>query len=201
MVMPTALPGPSRIMIIRHAEKPAQKGHAPFGVDAAGEHHHESLTVVGWQRAGALVALFAPARGEPRDPNLARPDLIYAAAPSHHGGADGSRSRRPVQTIEPLAARLGLIPEVRHAKGDEAALVKDVLPRGGNVLISWQHAVIPKIARLIAGTAPPSVPIPASWLEDRYDLVWVLTATGEDGAWSFVQVPQLLLAGDRAVDA
>jgi hypothetical protein len=189
-------------MIIRHGEKPRRKGKAPFGVDAAGERAFESLSVEGWQRAGALAALFAPARGRLQDSSLAVPDLIYAAAPSHHAGGGGSQSKRPLETITPLAAKLGLAPDLGYTKGGEAALARDVLARGGNVLISWQHAGIPKIAGLIAAAAPPQPPIPPSWPEDRFDLVWVLTALGRTGhRWGFVQVPQLLLAGDRPADA
>jgi hypothetical protein len=194
---------PSRVMIIRHGEKPRRKGKAPFGVDAAGEHGFESLSVEGWQRAGALVALFAPARGKLQHPSLTSPDLIYAAAPSRHGGgADGSQSKRPLETVTPLAAKLGLAPDLGYTKGDEAALARDVLARGCNILVSWQHAAIPKIAGLIVAAAPPRLPLPPSWPDDRFDLVWVLTAPGSTGGrWRFVQVPQLLLAGDRATDA
>jgi hypothetical protein len=184
-------------MIIRHGEKPRRKGHAPFGVDASGGHDFESLSVGGWQRAGALVALFAPDRGKLQHPDLARPDLIYAAAPSRGGG----HSKRPLQTIAPLAAKLGLAPNLDHAKGDEATLVEDVLARSGNILISWQHAAIPRIATLVIASASPLRPIAPSWPEDRYDLVWVLTAPAAAGRWDFAQVPQLLLAGDRAADA
>ena len=47
-----------KIMIIRHAEKPEH--HGPRGVDENGDEDKKSLTVRGWQRAGALVQFFAP---------------------------------------------------------------------------------------------------------------------------------------------
>jgi len=47
-----------KIMIIRHAEKPEH--HGPRGVDENGNEDKESLTVRGWQRAGALVQFFGP---------------------------------------------------------------------------------------------------------------------------------------------
>src|ERR1700759_3400749 len=59
---------PDAIYIIRHGEKPADpepSGHgkppdAPFGGDIEGNHSPHSLVPRGWQRAGGLVALFAP---------------------------------------------------------------------------------------------------------------------------------------------
>jgi len=88
------------IMIVRHAEKPTTVNDE-HGVRPDGEHDRHSLTVRGWTRAGALVGLFAPRHGEPKT-SLARPAAIYAA--SHAG--DGSR--RPIQTVTPLAEWLEL---------------------------------------------------------------------------------------------
>ena len=50
---------------------------------------------------------------------------------------------------------------------------------------------------------PPSgtsgLTVPAHWPGERYDLVWVLDRpSGRGPIVSFTQVPQLLLAGDRA---
>lgn len=189
-----------RVMLIRHGEKPSHPRKPPFGVDAKGNRDFESLAVRGWQRAGALVALLAPAHGRLLwDPDLARPDLVYAANPSPVGHAGGRPSQRPWQTIAPLAAALGLTPNLTHAKGEELALTEEVLGRRGNVLISWSHEALPAIARLIATSAPTPPPmIPASWPDERYDLVWVLTAPEASGRWGFAQVSQLLLAGDTA---
>ena len=79
---------PPMIMILRHAEKP--KSGRPHGIDFDGVHDHNSLTVAGWVRAGAMVELFAPVTREPA-PGLRRPDAIYGTA--FHGG----RSRRAFQ--------------------------------------------------------------------------------------------------------
>jgi hypothetical protein len=40
---------------------------------------------------------------------------------------------------------------------------------------------------------------PASWPDDRYDLVWTLSPT--EAGWSFHQVPELLLDGDSKQEA
>src|SRR6187551_3128683 len=53
------------IMLTRHAEKPLHPAGSPYGVNPQGQQDPHSLTVNGWIRAGALVALFAPSRGEP----------------------------------------------------------------------------------------------------------------------------------------
>jgi hypothetical protein len=41
--------------------------------------------------------------------------------------------------------------------------------------------------------------VPQHWPDDRFDLVCVFDRPDGHGAWSFTQVPQGLLAGDRAV--
>jgi hypothetical protein len=69
---------PSKIMLIRHAEKPHGSDQ---GVTDKGEPDPESLIVRGWQRAGALVALFDPAEGALQNTNLAVPTVIYASNP------------------------------------------------------------------------------------------------------------------------
>ena len=73
---------PSKIMIIRHGEKPpkspGKKG--PWEVLVDGQSGNgKSLIVPGWQRAGALNAFFAPYQANPADPEIAKPDYIYAA--------------------------------------------------------------------------------------------------------------------------
>jgi hypothetical protein len=85
------------IMIIRHAEKPL-RGHAARGISRSGRPDKRSLTVDGWQRAGARIDLFAPARGLPPD-GLRRPAAIYGSA------AVQGRSKRAIETVKPLADR------------------------------------------------------------------------------------------------
>ena len=60
------------------------------------------------------------------------------------------------------------------------------------VLISWQHEAIPEIANLIRGSADG---VPPKWPAHVYDLVWVLDLQAS-GAWSFTQVPELVMPGD-----
>jgi broad specificity phosphatase PhoE len=78
-----------RIMVIRHAEKPGVPTD-DGGVAADGARDDESLTVRGWQRAGALARFFSS------QPEL-RPRAVFAAGIGH-----GSKSRRPMETVMPL---------------------------------------------------------------------------------------------------
>jgi hypothetical protein len=107
--------------------------------------------------------------------------------------ASGSESLRPKQTITSLAAALNL-PITTLLKGQEAQLVAAVKAAEGPALVSWQHEAIPEIAALVRGRADG---IPPVWPGHRFDLVWVFDLNA-DGTWSFVQAPQLLLAGDSA---
>lgn len=174
------------IMIIRHAEKPATSG-PPHGVDADGNADGHSLTVRGWTRAGALLQLFASNAGTGRG-GLGRPDAVYAA------GGSGGEGQRPRETVTPLAARLGLTVDTTYAKGGESALAKECAARPGPTLICWEHGEIPAILAAFDHVDPAP---PSKWPGSRFDLVWVLTPRSR--GWSFTQVPQLLLDGDRGV--
>ncbi|MEU8548110.1 hypothetical protein AB0C81_14115 [Streptomyces roseoverticillatus] len=179
--------GADMIMIIRHGEKPKENGKKPpFGITEDGERNDHALLVRGWQRAGALVTLFAPEGGEPRK-GLRRPDAVYAAGP--HPGAKGLR---PSETVAPVAAKLGVRTNVTYRTGDEKALAKELAARHGRTLVSWEHNAIPEIVKGLGGEVRPSPP--EDWPDARFDLVWVLVRSGP--GWTFTQVPQLLLAGD-----
>lgn len=175
------------VMVVRHAEKPAASG-APFGVLPDGTQDAESLTIDGWTRAGALVELFDPSTtagpSAVRD-GLRRPDQLVAADPSHG-------SKRPAQTLTPLAARLGQQLETTWKKEQTADVARSLSTRSGTVLVAWEHELIPELVGHL-GTITPTPP--PTWPGERFDLVWCLRRTA-DGTWSFTQVPQLLLAGD-----
>jgi hypothetical protein len=172
------------IMLIRHAEKPLPSGPA-YGISPVGRPDKRSLTVDGWQRAGALVELFAPARGLP-PAGLRRPDAVYASA------ARDGRSRRSFETVEPLARQLGVGVIDRYAPGEEAKLVGDLVNRPGATLVSWHHKSLAKIINHLGEITPTP---PRLWPRDRYDMVWVFVRVGD--GWRFSQVPQLLLPGDQ----
>jgi hypothetical protein len=178
-------PARPTIQIIRHAEKPTDDPQT-LGVDSSGNENPECLIPLGWQRAGALATLFDPSHGTIA-PGLATPRTIFAAGVGKH-----SNSHRPKETVKPLADKLGLKIDESFLKGDETAMVEAALAKTGVVLISWQHQDIPGIANQILGN---TTTVPQSWPGDRFDIVWVFTPDGS-GAYTFTQVPQLLLHGD-----
>ncbi|MDQ1128923.1 hypothetical protein [Microbacterium sp. SORGH_AS_0888] len=179
------------VMLIRHGEKPDDGG--TLGVLPSGAADDHSLTVTGWTRAGALVDLFDPrtaAGPVPVRTGLSRPAAVIAANPA---GA----SRRPAQTVAPLAAALGVTLATDLAKGQEKDLAERLRRVTSPTLVSWEHEAIPAIVAHLGAVDPAP---PDAWPDDRFDLVWCFAPNG-GGSWSFAQMPQLLLAGDRSTPA
>jgi hypothetical protein len=191
-------PATTKIMIIRHAEKPPKDDDAaggsavagkkvlegpPYGVDPDGNNTNESLIVQGWQRAGALIGLFAPPPGTSQNPVLATPQFLFAS---------DSKSKRPLETIEPLALKLNL-KRTTDPKQDHNAIADAAMACGGTALICWQHEDIPQMANHILGN---KTTVPQKWPGHRFDMVWVFDLDPSSKTYSFSQVPQLLLAGD-----
>ena len=136
-----------QVTFIRHAEE-----HKKAGLNERGEPDDHSLTIRGWQRAGALARFFAGGMA-----NAGRPDVIYASRV-----AEGSESKRPFQTVAPLialCAGTGVDYVDTFAKTQTASLAADIMLRHGSVLVCWEHS---KIAECIA--ALPQAPrTPAEW--------------------------------------
>jgi hypothetical protein len=172
-----------KIMVVRHGEKPGEPP-PPSGVDRHGAEDKECLIVRGWQRSGALACLFS-AWGVAARPGLTVPTVVYATDPL-------SKSRRPEETVSEVSAvLLGAKPDTRFGEGDETDLAAAAKAAPGPVLIGWHHEKIPAIANAILGN---STTAPQHWPGKRFDMVWVFDL--KDGAWSFSQVAQMVLAGD-----
>ncbi len=171
----------TQVLFIRHAEE-----HDRPGVTDSGEADKQSLTVRGWQRAGALVGLFG------RKGAGLKPDIVYTSSV-----APSSESKRPEQTVMPLVAclegQLGFSFHNRFTKHETEALANDIMTRSGTVLVCWEHS---QIADCIAALPNPPA-TPNKWPASRYDLIWRLEPDGD--GWRFEQMPQLLLAGDTGV--
>src|ERR1700756_4046093 len=107
---------PEVIYIIRHAEKPLKPPMS--GVDYAGGQNEHSLLPRGWQRSGALAALFHPDAGPVRD-GLRTPTVLVAPSWGHPGKTAAHRS---YQTIQGLGERLGLPIKSPFPQGQEPQL-------------------------------------------------------------------------------
>ena len=176
----------SRVMLIRHAEKPSADGTVK-GVTFEGVPSADQLSVRGWQRAGALVRFFAPLQGTGFAAGIATPTQLVAPKPTIH-----VPSQRSGHTLAPLAELLGLSVRMDFSKGQEADVAAAIATMSGTVLVAWEHKAIRSIAVALAG----EVGLPLTWPDERFDMVWAFDRI--DNGWVFRQVPQLLLAGDRA---
>jgi hypothetical protein len=190
---------PTKIMIIRHGEKPPkQAGKAgPLDVQEDGQSGGgRSLIVTGWQRAGALNAFFAPYNETPANKAIARPDYIYAASPTNE-------SQRPWETVTPLAAWLGYKSGSQFNTqfsigGGESAMAKSVLGLSGAVLICWEHDnIMPNVVGAINAAVPIAnySSIPSKW-PDVFYLVWVFDLDSKGKSYTWSSVHQNLMAGD-----
>jgi hypothetical protein len=168
------------ILLIRHAEEPDSKAGI-VGVAFEGNLDPDSLSARGWQRAGALAVLFGTSDGRGAQPELVRPTELYAAA-------DAGRSRRPEDTLRPIAELLGLPIRQAASSGDQRPLAARIFASAGDVLVCWRHRELPILARALLPRSAHVVPI--HWDASRLDLVWVIKAD------SLLIVPQRLLAGD-----
>jgi hypothetical protein len=172
----------SKVMIIRHGEKP-EPGEPQLGVDENGTADKDELIVRGWQRAGALARYFLPKDGRLSDRNLATPTRLFAAAPNAT-----ESSKRSLHTLGPLAA-LGVAIDTSCGVGEEAKLAGEIAKQNGVVLVAWEHKHIKDIVKALSGGAIKS----PHWPRDRFDMVFVMTPPFTSNV---VQVPQMLLAGD-----
>ena len=162
---------PAQVIIIRHAEKPAQ------GND---------LSLKGKERSAAL----APYLMETEQLSVhGAPVAIYAAASSKTNS-----SQRSVQTVTPLADQLKLKVketfEVENYKKMVDEIKSDPTFNGRTVLICWEHSAIPEIARAFGALQTPS-----RWPGEAFDRTWLITF-GPTGRSSFQNLPQRLMFGD-----
>jgi broad specificity phosphatase PhoE len=168
---------PSQILIIRHGEKPGDPS-----TDSAGE--SPDLSTQGYERAASL-AVYVPA-------TFGKPDVLFATQTSKN-------SNRPVETITPLAAALGLAIDHRYADDDYPALAAELFAEpkyaGKCVLICWHHGNIPALASALGGVPPTT-----HWKGHVFDRVWKIDypASGATTGLPVVDIPQMLMYGDSS---
>lgn len=132
------------ILIIRHAEKPAEG----FELSPAGK-----------IRAEAYVRYFKKFTIDGKPVKL---DYLFSSA-------DSAKSHRPRLTIEPLSKALGIKIDSRFADDDFAKLAAEIQnhPHGRNILICWHHGKIPDL--LSAFGVDPKRLLPAGkWPNDVF---------------------------------
>jgi phosphohistidine phosphatase SixA len=136
--------GPSRIILMRHADKP-------------NDPDDEDLSQAGFARAEHLVTYIPQTFGKPDD--------IMASAHSKH-------SNRPTETVTPLAASLGINVEHDFENDDFEDLVDEIFSEaefhGKTIVICWHHGKLPAIAALLGA---PAGSYPDPWPEDTYNLI------------------------------
>jgi broad specificity phosphatase PhoE len=117
--------------------------------------------------------------------NLPKPDTLFATHVS-------KGSNRPVETITPLSAALGLPISSDVDDKDFATLAKELLSgkyADHVVLVAWHHGSIPAFAKAL-GAAPPYDP----WPDTQFDRVWKIDF--ENGKVTLTDLPQGLMPGD-----
>ncbi len=163
---------PSRLLLIRHAEKLPE-----------GESEH--LSPEGFKRAEHLHELFE--KNDKRPEPFPRPDFILAAKNSKN-------SHRPLETVEPLAKAFKLTVNSEHPSDDVDGFVKYLFstPKysGKIVLVAWRHGSIPDLAKALGVKDAPK-----EWDEKQFARVWDFTFD-EKGKITFHDRPQHLMPGD-----
>jgi hypothetical protein len=174
-IVPVAQATPSRIILIRHAEKPDD--------DSA-----KDLNAAGVARANALVDFFATnaviaEKGEPQ--------FIFAK----YKKGSSAPTMRAVETVTPLARALGIAVDTDYGKKNmsdmTSSLLKDAAYDGKVVLICWDHDELPDLAQALGITAAP-----AKWKGGVYDRFWVADFDSEGSVTTFQDLPQHLMPGD-----
>jgi hypothetical protein len=180
---------PRTLLMIRHGEKPS---HGDRGVDSHGDANPDGLIPKGWERAGALVTLFAP-NGVTLSSTLPSPGALVTpqySDPVH----------RPDLTVLPLSQRLGLKVLSEHpVDARPAKIVKSLLAiQADVVLMCWEHDHLVGIADAVSAAVPVANPadVPESWPGDRFDVIWRFDLDEQAGIWAFSSLDQQLLAGD-----
>ncbi len=149
--------GPSRLIVLRHAEK-------------TGDKRNPHLSLPGKRRAENLVAYIPATFGQPQ--------FLIAVKTS-------KRSRRPVATLEPLAAALALEITAKLDDDETSALVRTLRNnpryRGKVGVISWRHSELPGLAAALGAVTGA---YPKRWDENDYTTIIDITYQGNGEVWA-----------------
>ena len=144
----------ARILLMRHAEK-------------TGDPMDPHLSQDGYARA-AQLADYIPA-------TFGVPQFLFATSISKH-------SIRPIETIKPLSAKIGVPVDATYADQDYGALASRLLsePRytdaGILIVICWHHGNIPLLAHALRAK---SGSYPDPWDTQVFNQILLLTYSGD----------------------
>ena len=168
---------PKTILLIRHAEKPADE----TDIDLSPE---------GKKRAEVLSGLFQ--KSADRTDPFPAPDFILATKAS-------KRSNRPVETVTPLAKKLKLDINSKYADDEFPKIVEELYSNpkyeGKSVLVCWHHEMIPELASKLGATD-----VPDKFKGSMFDQVWIVTFDQKGKAKPLVIRQQALVPGDTRRD-
>ena len=169
---------PVRVVILRHGEKPGDPS-------APDDPASPDLSPEGYARA-QMLATKIPEKFGPLD-------YLFAAA-------DSANSRRPVETVKPLAKKIGFGPDrfdKIYANKSYARLADDLLKKreysGKLIVICWHHGNIPALGAALGATwaqlatAPELIGRAApglsglKWNPKVFDRFWVLDFGAGEG--------------------
>lgn len=167
-------PKNSVILIIRHAENPADgHGLSPRGKERAEayKNYFQNFTVDGTRR---------------------EPEAVVVAA-------DSKQSHRPRLTVQPFAKAANLPIDNRFANKQPADLAAELRAnyQGKIILVCWHHGQIPALLRAL-GAAPETLLPGGKWPRDVYD--WVIMVSFDENGHvipeSTKRIAEHLLEGD-----
>lgn len=152
----TAATAPAQIVLIRHAEKPA---------DPADPH----LSKAGVRRAERLVAFITSDAAVGR---FGSPVALFATETTNDG--NGLRTQ---ETLAPLARALKLPVLTPYHGSTPGKLAKLILSSpayaGKTVVVCWNHETIPQLAAALGIR-----PLPPKWKGKTFDRVYLITYQG-----------------------
>lgn len=152
-----ALACPAQVILLRHAEKPADESD-------------RQLSEKGRMRAEALAGWIT---NTPAVTAKGLPAAIFASKPSVRG-----RSERASETVQPMARRLNLPLRTPFRPADYQSLAEHILsdPEFDDkvIVICWVHEYMAELAQALGVN-----PKPKEWDDDVYDRAWLISYRGK----------------------